>query len=100
MKKKRRGKRKPKTAAVLPLFPDLPEQLVPGSLTQSITAPVWTEQKAKLIARYLRYFVFITKHGAYIDGFSAPKDPDNPNSWAAKLVLRIGTSLAAIMHQA
>jgi len=85
VKKVRRGK--PKTITVLPLFPDSPQQLVPGSLTQSMTAPVWTEQKAQLIARYLRYFVFITKHGAYIDGFSAPKDPDNPNSWAAKLVL-------------
>jgi three-Cys-motif partner protein len=48
---------------------------------------VWTENKAQLIARYLRYFVFITKHGAYIDGFAAPKDPMNPNSWAAKLVV-------------
>lgn len=87
MKKAKRGKRKPKTITALPLFPDAHQQLVPGSLTQSMSAPVWTEQKAKLIARYLRYFVFITKHGAYIDGFSAPKDPDNPDSWAAKLVL-------------
>lgn len=48
---------------------------------------VWTENKAQLISRYLRYFVFITKHGAYIDGFAAPKEPDNPNSWAARLVV-------------
>ncbi len=48
---------------------------------------VWTENKAQLIARYLRYFVFITKHGAYIDGFAAPKEPDKPDSWAASLVV-------------
>jgi len=87
VKKAKRSKRKRKIVSVLPLFPDSPEQLVPGSMTQVMTAPVWTEQKAQLIARYLRYFVFITKHGAYIDGFSAPKDTDNPDSWAAKLVL-------------
>lgn len=88
MKKKGAGgKRKPKASEAPPLFPDSPVQLAPGSISQPMAAPVWTEQKAQLIARYLRYFVFITKHGAYIDGFSAPKDPDNPNSWAAKLVL-------------
>lgn len=49
--------------------------------------PVWTEHKAKLIAQYLRFFVFITKHGAYIDGFAAPKNPQLPDSWAAELVI-------------
>jgi hypothetical protein len=33
---------------------------------------IWTENKAKLIERYLFYFVLITKHGAYIDGFAGP----------------------------
>jgi len=69
------------------LFDDLPEQTAPVSVFQAGVDPVWTEHKAQLIARYLRYFVFITKHGAYIDGFAAPKDPDNPESWAAKLVV-------------
>ena len=87
MKNGRRRKSKPKTITDVPLFPGSPLQPVPGSFSRSMTAPVWTEQKAQLIARYLRYFVFITKHGAYIDGFSAPKDPDKPKSWAAKLVL-------------
>lgn len=49
--------------------------------------PVWTENKAKLIAEYLRLFVMVTKHGAYIDGFAAPQAPDAIESWAAKLVL-------------
>lgn len=49
--------------------------------------PLWTENKAKLIERYLYYFVLVTKHGAYIDGFAAPQDRSNPDSWACKLVL-------------
>ena len=48
---------------------------------------LWTEQKAKLISNYLRLFVFITKHGVYIDGFAGPQYPDQPDLWAAKLVL-------------
>jgi three-Cys-motif partner protein len=69
------------------LFHDLPEHLAPGRISQAIRGQVWTEQKASLIARYLRYFVYITKHGAYIDGFGAPKEEENPHTWAAKLVL-------------
>lgn len=49
--------------------------------------PIWTENKAKLIERYLFYFVLITKHGTYIDGFSGPQEPDKPGMWSAKLVL-------------
>ena len=49
--------------------------------------PLWTQQKAKLISRYLHYFVLITKHGVYIDGFAGPQDSDQPDRWAAKLVL-------------
>jgi three-Cys-motif partner protein len=69
------------------LFPDAPEHLSPLSMRRDAEHKVWTENKAQLIARYLRYFVFITKHGAYIDGFAAPKQPDKPDSWAAKLVV-------------
>ena len=49
--------------------------------------PVWTENKAVLIQRYLRYFVLVTKHGTYIDCFAGPQDPAKPNMWAAKLVV-------------
>jgi three-Cys-motif partner protein len=52
-----------------------------------IEAPVWTENKAQLIARYLRYFVFITKHGTYLDAFAGAQQCDHPTSWAARLVL-------------
>jgi hypothetical protein len=71
-------------AEQLKLF-ELPE-LVPGAkLTfKALPHPIWTKNKAALIARYLRYFVFITKHGAYIDGFAGPQEPDKPEMWAAK----------------
>ena len=54
---------------------------------RGIEKPVWTEHKAKLISQYLRYFVLVTKHGVYIDGFAGPQDRDRPDCWAAKLVL-------------
>lgn len=50
--------------------------------------PVWTENKAKLIQLYVRFFVLITKHGTYIDGFAGPQiEQYNEDSWAAKRVL-------------
>lgn len=49
--------------------------------------PIWTENKAKLIQRYLYFFVQITKTGIYLDAFAGPQEPDLPNTWAAKLVV-------------
>lgn len=49
--------------------------------------PVWTDNKAKFIMSYLRYFVLLTKHGTYIDGFAGPQEECETNSWSAKLVL-------------
>src|SRR5438067_1406323 len=49
--------------------------------------PIWTENKAKLIERYLYFFVQITHSGVYIDAFAGAQEPDKPNMWAAKLVL-------------
>ena len=54
---------------------------------RSLQSPVWTENKARLIERYLYYFVLITHHGNYIDGFAGPQEQDKPETWAAKLVL-------------
>jgi three-Cys-motif partner protein len=51
--------------------------------------PIWTENKARMIAIYLRLFVYITKHGAYIDGFAGPQEPERPEMWTAKLVLEL-----------
>ncbi|MDF1622488.1 MAG: three-Cys-motif partner protein TcmP [Pseudohongiella nitratireducens] len=50
---------------------------------------LWTETKARLIQQYLRYFLFITKHGTYIDGFAGPQNRADEGSWAAKLVLEM-----------
>lgn len=54
---------------------------------EQLRHPFWTENKAKLIAKYLYYFVLVTKHGAYIDGFAGPQKPNKPETWAAKLVI-------------
>lgn len=54
-----------------------------------LPSPIWTETKAQLIANYLRLFLMITKHGVYIDGFAGPQDAANPDSWAARLVMRL-----------
>lgn len=51
------------------------------------SAPVWTDNKARLIMHYLHYFVLLTKHGTYIDGFAGPQSECETDSWAAKLVL-------------
>lgn len=49
--------------------------------------PIWTGCKAKLIERYLYYFVQITHNGIYFDGFAGPQETDKPDMWAAKLVI-------------
>lgn len=69
------------------LFKDLPPPAEKPLLFKKQHRPLWTQNKAKLIERYLFYFVMITKHGTYIDGFAAPQDRKNPESWACKLVL-------------
>lgn len=69
------------------LFSDLPPPGAKPLLFKTQSRPLWTENKAKLIERYLFYFVLVTKHGAYIDGFAGPQNPQNPESWACKLVL-------------
>ena len=66
---------------------NLPPRSVPEPRIKPLQFPVWTEKKAQLIERYLYYFVLITKHGTYIDGFAGPQQPDRPEMWAAKLVV-------------
>src|SRR6201996_1953456 len=69
----------------LPL--DLPPPTDKPIRFRSPDRPIWTENKAKLIERYLYYFVMVTKHGAYIDGFAGPQYESKEDAWAAKLVL-------------
>lgn len=67
---------------------DLPKlDQPPEILFKSLSSPLWSENKAKLIERYLYYFVQITHHGTYIDGFTGPQAPDVPDTWSAKLVI-------------
>jgi len=49
--------------------------------------PIWTENKARFIQRYLYSFVMVTKHGTYIDAFAGPQRVNKLDAWAAKLVL-------------
>ena len=84
------SKRKRKEEAEGPLLPfDIPEPISPRKTynVRDEPRPLWTKNKAKLIVRYLYYFVWVTKHGTYIDGFAGPQNKDREESWAAKLVL-------------
>jgi three-Cys-motif partner protein len=69
------------------LFNDLPPPAERQMKFAPAQRPIWTENKARLIERYLFYFVLITKHGAYIDGFAGPQYRDKGEAWAARLVL-------------
>jgi three-Cys-motif partner protein len=70
------------------LFPELVggSQKTPRRYKR-VQEAIWTENKAKFIQQYLRIFVQITKHGAYIDGFAGPQYHDELGAWAAALVL-------------
>jgi hypothetical protein len=60
-----------------PSFPELP-QGAPEKVRRykSIEHPIWADHEARFIQQYLRYFIQITKHGVYIDGFSGPQYTD------------------------
>ncbi len=60
------------------------------TMLKPLDRPVWSENKAQLIQKYVRYFIMVTRHGAYIDAFSGPQlEAFNDHSWSAKLVLEI-----------
>jgi three-Cys-motif partner protein len=73
--------------AQLNLFAELPPPTDKPLKFKPAERPIWTENKARLIERYLFYFVLVTKHGAYIDGFAGPQYDGKDDAWAAKLVL-------------
>lgn len=67
---------------------DLPKiDVTPEKDFKSLQHPLWTENKARLIEQYIRLFTYITKHGAYIDGFAAPQRRDRIDLCSAKLVV-------------
>lgn len=61
----------------------------PGGINnrKGLHCPLWTENKARLIQEYIKLFTFVTKHGAYIDGFAAPQERAHAAKCSAKLVL-------------
>lgn len=60
----------------------------PKAVIRPLTHPLWTAHKAALIHRYLYYFIQITKHGTYIDGFAGPQN-NHLAMWAAKKVVEL-----------
>lgn len=71
----------------LTLFPLTPVTAAPEALLAPLQARVWTEKKAQLIQRYLKYFVLVTRHGTYIDAFAGPQYTTQMESWAARLAI-------------
>jgi three-Cys-motif partner protein len=72
----------------VPLFPGLVGPVSKKTRRyKRVQAAIWTHHKARFIEQYLKFFVQVTKHGAYIDGFAGPQYHDQLDSWAAKLVL-------------
>jgi three-Cys-motif partner protein len=71
------------------LFPNLPADLRNAARRYGrIRNSIWSEHKARFIQQYLKFFVQITKHGAYIDGFAGPQNEGQPDAWSAELVLK------------
>jgi len=70
------------------LFPmESPADVKRPRTYKRIDHPIWSHNKAQFIAQYLKYFVQITKHGAYIDGFAGPQYPEHLDAWTASAVL-------------
>ena len=71
------------------LFGFHPEKGPPEIKFEALHHRIWTKNKARLVERYLYYFLFITHHGTYIDGFAGQQDPGKPDSWTAKRVVEL-----------
>jgi three-Cys-motif partner protein len=67
------------------------------AVIRPLTHPLWTEHKAALIHRYLYYFIQITKHGTYIDGFAGPQN-NHLDMWAAKKVVELAPAWLRRFH--
>jgi three-Cys-motif partner protein len=83
------GKSSSASLTTAPLFPGLePELRRKVRRYKRIDQPIWTENKAHFVRQYLNYFVQVTKHGAYIDGFAGPQSFEHLDAWCAALVVR------------
>ena len=76
----------PKSEDDLLLFELPPPEVLEKRLAR-LKHPIWTENKSRLIERYLYFFVLITHHGTYIDGFAGPQNLEVPDGWTAKRVV-------------
>lgn len=66
----------------------LPQVIASEPIIKRLRHKIWTENKSKLIGRYLYYFVLVTRHGTYIDGFAGPQEQDGSSEmWSARQVL-------------
>ena len=70
------------------LFPTADLVAAPRRTFKPLTRPLWTESKAALVARYLYYFVLVTKHGTYIDAFAGRQSDRAKEGWAVERVLK------------
>lgn len=59
-------------------------------------SPLWTTDKAALVASYIHHFLFVTKHGVYLDLFAAPQDDED--DWCIRRVLEGRTRGPAISY--
>jgi three-Cys-motif partner protein len=51
--------------------------------------PSWTVDKSDLVPEYMRLFLYITKHGAFLDLCAGPQYQDRPDLWIARRVLEL-----------
>lgn len=76
----------------LPLFPDDDEPPRFESEQPRFQNPktkIWSGAKARMIELYLRYFLYVTHHGIYIDGFAGPQSRERLDQWTAKRVVEL-----------
>lgn len=65
----------------------VPNEVAPPVKVKRVKDQIWTRNKALLIDRYLRYFVKVTGHGTYVDGFAAPQQETDLSNWSARRVV-------------
>lgn len=59
---------------------------------RNLKRPIWTQNKARLIERYIYFFLQVTHNCTYIDGFAGPQREGKAQSddmWSAKKVVEL-----------
>lgn len=68
-------------------WPSQPASQETPQIRHGAILPIWSRNKAQLVAEYLRLFVQITHSGVYIDGFAGPQIDED--CWSARRVLEV-----------